>query len=63
MASETTATDLVLGVPKSNNDRPFPVRATRAVGHFMISKPLGGFGIVVILIVVAMAVLRSSCRR
>lgn len=55
MATERTATDLRLGIPKSNSDRPWAVRTLRSSANFMISKPLGGFGVVVIAIMVAMA--------
>ncbi|MBI5948656.1 MAG: ABC transporter permease [Chloroflexi bacterium] len=45
-----------VGIPRSLSDRPLPVRMLVHFGRFMTTKPLGGVGVVVILLVILMAV-------
>jgi len=54
MAQQQSAIDLPgsTGIPRSLSDRPFMVRLLVHSGRFMVSKPLGGFGVIVIALVV-----------
>src|SRR3954453_10694872 len=58
MAKQEGAIDIagLPGIPRSNSDRPFAARAIRGAGHFMVRKPLGGFGVIVIALVIAAAI-------
>jgi peptide/nickel transport system permease protein len=43
-------------IPRSLSDRPLPVRILVQIGRFYRTKPLGGFGVTLIMVVIIMAV-------
>ncbi|MFN0095747.1 MAG: ABC transporter permease [Dehalococcoidia bacterium] len=45
-----------MGVPRSLSDRPLPVRFLIQLGRFMRTKPLGAFGLILIIALLLMAV-------
>ena len=51
------------GIPVSLSDRPFYVRAFYNTGQFFARKPLGGFGVVVIGLVVFAAIFADVISR
>jgi peptide/nickel transport system permease protein len=65
MAQQQSAIDLPgsTGFPRSLSDRPFVVRLLVHSGRFMVSKPLGGFGVIVIALVVFAALSASWISR
>jgi peptide/nickel transport system permease protein len=50
-----TSDGLLLDIPRSLSDRPLAVRMAILSGRFMVQEPLGAFGVVVIVIMVAAA--------
>lgn len=52
-----------VGIPRSLSDRPIYVRVPTHVGRFMVQKPLGGFGVVLIVVVILMALLADVIQR
>ncbi|MCC7365193.1 MAG: ABC transporter permease [Dehalococcoidia bacterium] len=63
MAQEQSAGVLGSGIPLSMRDRPFPLRALSSLSRFMRTKPLGAFGLVLIVVLLMMAVLANVIDR
>src|SRR5690606_11948846 len=65
MAQDQMAQEQVLapGIPLTLADRPAPVRWAVALGRFMRTKPLGGFGLMMIVLLVFMAVFANAIDR
>ncbi len=51
------------GVPRSLSDRPFAARALVHIGRFFRTKPLGGFGVLIILLCVFAAIFAEAIDR
>ena len=65
MAQEQAVLDIPgsAGVPRSLSDRPFAQRALIQTGRFFRSKPLGGFGVFIIVLCVFAALFAESIQR
>lgn len=65
MAQEQAVLDIPgsAGVPRSLSDRPWLVRAAVHTGRFFRSKPLGGFGVVIIALCVFAAIFAEAIER
>jgi len=63
MAQETSVPLPGVDVPRSISDRPFPYRFAYHSGQFFLRKPLGGFGIIIIALIVFAAVFADYIER
>jgi len=52
-----------MGIPRSLSDRPLPVRAAVNLGRFIRNKPLGAFGLLLVLLLFMVAIFADAIDR